>query len=130
MRSVEEGLSLEEEIVSSVSLSPTLGRNEKLEQHIRKKTHKPNVLRFWVEGGVIPCLCGFGLVLILVTSPQFCPLGFSQQVVSYLLGCFSPCETQTHYVLVCVEKCVSNRFEEKRERSFATTSYSNLCRLF
>jgi len=38
---------------SSVSLSPTLGRNEKVEQHIRKKTRKPNVLRFWVEGGVI-----------------------------------------------------------------------------
>ena len=38
---------------SSVSLSPTLGRNEKVEQHIRKKTRKPNALRFWVEGGVI-----------------------------------------------------------------------------
>ena len=56
---VKEGLSLEGEIVrySSVSLSPRLGRNEKVEQYIRKKTHKPNVLRFWVEGGVIP-LCG------------------------------------------------------------------------
>jgi len=33
---VEEGPSLEEEIVrySSVSLSPTLGRNEKVEQYI------------------------------------------------------------------------------------------------
>ena len=38
----------------SVSLSPTLSRNEKVEQHIRKKTHKLNALRFWVEGGVIP----------------------------------------------------------------------------
>jgi len=37
----------------SVSLNPTLNRNEKVEQHIRKKTHKPNVLRFWVEGDVI-----------------------------------------------------------------------------
>jgi len=27
---------------SSVSRSPTLGRNEKVEQHIRKKTHRPN----------------------------------------------------------------------------------------
>jgi len=45
---VEEGLSLEGEIVrySSVSLSPTLGRDEKVEQYIRKKTHKPNALRF------------------------------------------------------------------------------------
>ena len=53
---VEEWLSLKGEIVrySSVSLSPTLGRNEKVEQHIRKKTCKPNALRFWVEGDVIP----------------------------------------------------------------------------
>jgi len=56
-----------------VSLSPTLCRNEKVEQHIRKKTHKPNALRFWVEGGVIP-LCGFGSVLILVKSPRVSPL--------------------------------------------------------
>ena len=43
----EEGLSLEGEIVkySSVSLSFTFSRNEKVEQHIRKKTHKP-ILRF------------------------------------------------------------------------------------
>jgi len=69
-------LSLEGEIVRypSVSLSPTLSRSEKVEQHIRKKTHKPNALRFWVEGGVI-LLCGFGSVFILVRSPQFCPLG-------------------------------------------------------
>jgi len=53
---VEEGLTLEGEIVrySSASQSPTLGKNEKIEQHIRKKTRKPNALRFWVEGGVIP----------------------------------------------------------------------------
>jgi len=45
---MEEGLSLERQIVrySSVSLSPTLDRNKKVEQYIRKKTHKPNVLRF------------------------------------------------------------------------------------
>ena len=36
-----------------MSLSPILGRNEKVEQHIRKKTRKPNALRFSVEGGVI-----------------------------------------------------------------------------
>ena len=41
---VEEGLTLEGEIVrySNVSQSLTLGRNEKVEQHIRKKTRKPN----------------------------------------------------------------------------------------
>jgi len=59
MGSVEERLPLEGEIVGypSVSLSPTLGRNEKVEQYIRKKTHKPTALRFWVQGGVLP-LCG------------------------------------------------------------------------
>jgi len=49
----------------SMSLSPTLSKNEKVEQHIRKKTHKPNVLRFWVECGVI-LLYRFGSGLILV----------------------------------------------------------------
>ena len=63
---VEEGLSLEEEIVrySSVGLNLILGRNEKVEQYIRKKTCKPNALRFWVEGGVIP-LYGLALVSFL-----------------------------------------------------------------
>jgi len=84
---VEEGLTLEGEIVrySSVSRNPTLDRNEKVEQHIKKKTRKPNALRFWVEGGVIP-LCGFGSVLILVDLPAF-PLGFSQQK-SRVYNCF------------------------------------------
>jgi len=30
-----------------------LSKNEKVEQHIRKKTHKPDALRFCVEGGFI-----------------------------------------------------------------------------
>jgi len=37
---------------TSVSLSPTLTRNEKVEHYIRIKTHKPIALRFWVESGV------------------------------------------------------------------------------
>jgi len=76
---VKERLSLEGEIVKnpSVSLYPTLSRNEIVEQHIRKKTHKPNA-RFWVEGGVIP-LYGFGSLLILVRSLQFFSPRFSQQ---------------------------------------------------
>jgi len=41
----------------SVSLSPTLARNEKVEHYIRIKTHKPTALRFWVESGV-NALCG------------------------------------------------------------------------
>jgi len=49
-----KGLTLEEEIVRnpSMSLSPTLARDEKVEHYIRIKTHKPIVLRFWVESGV------------------------------------------------------------------------------
>jgi len=82
-----------------MSLSPTLGRNEKVEQHIKKKICKLNALRFWVEGGVIPLYvwpCSHCL-----RSPQFSPrilpisgirvvglrLGFSQQVVSEPLVC-------------------------------------------
>jgi len=50
-----KGLSLEGEIVRypSVTLSSTLSRNEKVGQHIRKKTRKLNVLMFLVEGGII-----------------------------------------------------------------------------
>jgi len=55
-------------VYPSESLNLTLSINEKVEQHIKKKTHKPNALRFWVEGGVI-LLCGFGSCLILVRSP-------------------------------------------------------------
>jgi len=63
-----------------VSLSPTLGKIEKIKQYKRKKTHKPTALRFWVRGGVI-LLCMFGPFLLLVRSPWLCPVGFSQQVV-------------------------------------------------
>ena len=43
-----KGLTLEGEIVrnTSMSLSLTLTRNEKVEHHIRIKTHKPIALRF------------------------------------------------------------------------------------
>jgi len=60
---VEKELTLEREIVrySSLSLNPTLGTNEKIELYIRKKTHKPNALRFWVGGGVIPL---YGLTIV------------------------------------------------------------------
>jgi len=54
-----KGLTLKGKIVrnSSVSLSPTLTRNEKVEHYIKIKTHKPIALRFWVESGV-SILCG------------------------------------------------------------------------
>ena len=62
----------------SVSLSPTLSKDEKVEQHKRKKTHKPNVLRFKVEGVVIP-LYGLDSCLILVCLPDVSPLDFSNK---------------------------------------------------
>jgi len=39
---------------SNVSLNFVLDMNEKVEQYIKKKTHKTNGLRFWVGDGVIP----------------------------------------------------------------------------
>jgi len=44
-----KGLILED---TSMSLSPTLSRIEKVEQHIRKKTYKPIVLKFLLESEV------------------------------------------------------------------------------
>ena len=66
-----KGLTLEAEIVRnpSVSLSPTLTKNEKVEYYIRIKTHKPIALRFWVESGV-SALCGWAKVSLVFVSPQ------------------------------------------------------------
>ena len=47
--------------ISKCEFSPTFSRNKNLEQHIRKKIYKPNVLRFWVEGSVIS-LCRSGWI--------------------------------------------------------------------
>jgi len=47
--------------------------NEKVEQYIRKKTHKPNALRFWVVGGVI-LLYGLAQFSLFEISPRFPPL--------------------------------------------------------
>jgi len=57
---------------SSVSLSPTLGMNEKVEQHIINKIHKPNVLKFWIEDGVIPLYVDSCLIVwdLSVFPPQ------------------------------------------------------------
>ena len=55
----------------SVSLSPTLTRNEKVKHYIRIKTHKPIALRFWVESGV-SVLCvqtQISLVLFFPVKP-------------------------------------------------------------
>jgi len=63
--------------------------NEKVEQHIRKKTHKPNALRFWVKGGVIPLYVGSVLILCEI-SPVF-PPRITQQVVSEPMVCGLAC---------------------------------------
>ena len=69
-----KGLTLEGEIVGnpSVSLSPTMGRNEKVEHYIRIKTHKPIALRFWVESGV-NALCGWAQVSLVFVLPSETP---------------------------------------------------------
>ena len=36
----------------SVSLSPTLNRNEKVKHHIKTKIHKFIILRFWIKSSV------------------------------------------------------------------------------
>jgi len=56
----------------SVSLSPTLTRNEKVEHHIRIKAHKPIALRFWVESGV-NILCGWAQVSLVLCLPSDTP---------------------------------------------------------
>ena len=62
----------------NVSLSFTLTRNEKVKQYIKKKIHKPNALRFWVEVGVIP-LYGSNFCLILVCLADVSPFNFSSK---------------------------------------------------
>jgi len=62
---------------------PILSRNEKVEQHIRKKTHKLNTLKFWVEGGVIR-LWELTLFLLCDIFSVF-PLIFSQQIIIIII---------------------------------------------
>jgi len=66
-----KGLTLEGEIVRnpSVSLSPTLTRNEKVEHYIRIKTHKLIALRFWIESGV-NILYGWAQVSLVLYLPS------------------------------------------------------------
>jgi len=81
---VMEGLTFKGEIVKnpSVSLSPTLARNEKVEHYIRIKTHKSISLRFWVESGVnASCnwtkvsLVLYPLVNLLLCKPNMIVVG-------------------------------------------------------
>jgi len=54
----------------SVSLRPTLSKNEKVEHHIRMKTHKPIVLRFWVMSGVNPLYVSQAHVSLVLYLPS------------------------------------------------------------
>jgi len=81
-----------------VTLNIKLSKNEIVEQHIRKKTHKSNVLRFWVEGGVI-LLYGFRLSSHCLRSSRCFPLRLIQQVVSESMVC-----SLDEYSLISVSK--------------------------
>ena len=63
-----------------------MSKNEKVEQHIIKKTRKTNALRFWIECGVIP-LYEFDLVLILRDLFGVFLLDSLSKVVSESLVC-------------------------------------------
>jgi len=71
-------LTLEGEIVwnPGVSLSSTLGKNVKVEHHIRTKTHKPIALRFWVESDV-NVLCGWVQVSLVLYLPSYFTLFYN-----------------------------------------------------
>jgi len=69
-----KGITLKGEIVRnpSVTLSPTLTRNDKVEHHIRIKAHNPIALRFWVESGV-NSLYGLAQVSLVLYLPSDTP---------------------------------------------------------
>jgi len=50
-----------------VSLNHTLSKNEKVEHHIRMKTHQFIVLRFWIKSGVNPICVGCAHVSLVLT---------------------------------------------------------------
>lgn len=64
-----KGFTLEREIVGkpNVILIPTLDKNEKVEHHIRKTTHKSIVVMFWFESG-INILCELNSYFIIEFS--------------------------------------------------------------
>jgi len=68
-----KGLTLEGKSVTnpSVSLSPKLAKNEKVEHYIRIKTHKSIVLRFWMGWEWCQCLIWLDSGLIGVCSSQW-----------------------------------------------------------
>jgi len=97
---------------SSVSLSPTLGKNEKVEQHIKKKTHKPNALRFRVESGVIPLykltLVSFLFEISSVFLPRILPTS-GIRTVGLRLGRVQFDLVSKVFLMVISGKCVTYR---------------------
>jgi len=53
---------------SSMSLNSTLSKNEKVEHHIRIKTHKFIILRFWIKSGVNPCVVELILIIKIIIT--------------------------------------------------------------
>jgi len=77
-----KGLNLEREIVGnqSVSLSPTLGRNEKVEHRIRTKTHKPIIM--WLGLSLI------GIFIIIFKLKHFFKLTLRKNSLTFHLFIF------------------------------------------
>jgi len=57
-------------IVGNSSVSLSLSKNEKVEHHIRMKTHKPIALMFWVKSGVNPLYVGWAYVSLVLYLPD------------------------------------------------------------
>jgi len=68
-----------------MSLSLTLSKNEKVEHHIRMKTHQLIALRFLVESGVNPVCVGLTHVSLVLYLPSD-PLSKDPTMVSEPMG--------------------------------------------
>jgi len=66
---------------TSVSLSPTLVKNEKVKQYIRIKTHKLIVLRFWVESGVNVLYGWTHVSLVLCLYSEFISINLVKEII-------------------------------------------------
>jgi len=95
----------------SVSLSPTLSKYEKVEHHIRKKTHKSNALKFWVEDGVILLFrSGSCLILFFLSPWYFLSSIFPTSGIIADGLCWWPAQTNTIWSLY--RKSSWQRFQE------------------
>jgi len=77
----------------NLNLSLRLNENEKLEHYI-KKILQLNVLRFWVEGDVIP-LGGYNSIFILIYLSDISLLNFSSKWYQNQWNGQRPAQTST-----------------------------------